>query len=147
MIVPGSQVTDGMTALNSNIGPMVWLVRTHGDPHPYISAVTGQLRQSSGGFPVARVRTMTQVVGNSTAREDFNMLLLTIFGACALILAAIGIYGLMAYSVQQRTQEMGIRMALGADRVHIRNLVVRQGVTLAIIGVLIGTGTAFGLTR
>ena len=147
MIVPGSQVTDGMTALNSNIGPMVWLVRTHGDPHPYISAVTGQLRQSSGGFPVARVRTMTQVVGNSTAREDFNMLLLTIFGACALILAAIGIYGLMAYSVQQRTQEMGIRMALGADRSRIRSLVVWHGMRLAIVGVVIGIGAAFGLTR
>ena len=147
MIVPGSQVTDGMTALNSNIGPMVWLVRTHGDPHPYISAVTGQLRESSGGFPVARVRTMTQVVGNSTAREDFNMLLLTIFGACALILAAIGIYGLMAYSVQQRTQEMGIRMALGADRSRIRSLVVWHGMRLAIVGVVIGIGAAFGLTR
>ena len=147
MIVPGSQVTDGMTALNSNIGPMVWLVRTHGDPHPYISAVTGQLRESSGGFPVARIRTMTQVVGNSTAREDFNMLLLTIFGACALILAAIGIYGLMAYSVQQRTQEMGIRMALGADRSRIRSLVVWHGMRLAIVGVVIGIGAAFGLTR
>ena len=147
MIVPGSQVTDGMTALNSNIGPMVWLVRTHGDPHPYISAVTDQLRQSSGGFPVARVRTMTQVVGNSTAREDFNMLLLTIFGASALILAAIGIYGLMAYSVQQRTQEMGIRMALGADRSRIRSLVVWHGMRLAIVGVVIGIGAAFGLTR
>jgi putative ABC transport system permease protein len=147
MIVPGTQVTDGMTALNSNIGPMVWLVRTHGDPHPYISAVTSQLRQSSGGFPVARVRTMTQVVGNSTAREDFNMLLLTIFGASALILAAIGIYGLMAYSVQQRTQEMGIRMALGADRSRIRSLVVWHGMRLAIVGVVIGIGAAFGLTR
>jgi len=147
MIVPGSQVTDGMTALNSNIGPMVWLVRTHGDPHPYISAVTSQLRQSSGGFPVARVRPMTQVVGNSTAREDFNMLLLTIFGACALILAAIGIYGLMAYSVQQRTQEMGIRMALGADRSRIRSLVVWHGMRLAIVGVVIGIAAAFGLTR
>jgi predicted permease len=147
MIVPGSQVTDGMTALNSNIGPMVWLVRTHGDPHPYISAVTDQLRQSSGGFPVARVRTMTQVVGNSTAREDFNMLLLTIFGASALILAAIGIYGLMAYSVQQRTQEIGIRMALGADRSRIRSLVVWHGMRLAIVGVVIGIGAAFGLTR
>jgi putative ABC transport system permease protein len=147
MIVPGTQVTDGMTALNSNIGPMVWLVRTHGDPHQYISAVTSQLRQSSGGFPVARVRTMTQVVGNSTAREDFNMLLLTIFGASALILAAIGIYGLMAYSVQQRTQEMGIRMALGADRARIRSLVVWHGMRLAIVGVVIGIGAAFGLTR
>ena len=75
------------------------------------------------------------------------MLLLTIFGASALILAAIGIYGLMAYSVQQRTQEMGIRMALGADRSKIRNLVVRQGMTLAIVGVVIGTGAAFGLTH
>ncbi len=147
MIVPGSQVTDGMTALNSNIGPMVWLVRTHGDPHQYISAVTDQLRQSSGGFPVARVRPMTQVVGHSTAREDFNMLLLTIFGASALILAAIGIYGLMAYSVQQRTQEMGIRMALGADRSRIRSLVVWHGMRLAIVGVGIGIAAAFGLTR
>ncbi len=75
------------------------------------------------------------------------MLLLTIFGASALILAAIGIYGLMAYSVQQRTQEMGIRMALGADRSRIRNLVVRQGMLLAIAGVVIGIGAAFGLTR
>ena len=147
MIVPVSQVTDGMTALNSNIGPMVWLVRTHGDPHQYISAVTDQLRQTSGGFPVARVRPMTQVVENSTAREDFNMLLLTIFGASALILAAIGIYGLMAYSVQQRTQEMGIRMALGADRSRIRSLVVWHGMRLALVGVVIGIGAAFGLTR
>ena len=126
---------------------MVWLVRTHGDPHEYISAVTEQLRQASGGFPVARVRPMTQVVANSTAREDFNMLLLTIFGASALILAAIGIYGLMAYSVQQRTQEMGIRMALGADRSRIRSLVVWHGMRLAIAGVVIGIGAAFGLTR
>ncbi|MGC2162301.1 MAG: ABC transporter permease [Silvibacterium sp.] len=147
MIVPQSQVPDGMTALNFRIGPIDWLVRTHGDPHQYISAITEQLRQASGGFSVARVRTMDQVVVQSTARQDFNMLLLTIFGACALILAAIGIYGLMAYSVQQRTQEMGIRMALGADRSKIRNLVVRQGMTLAIIGVLIGTAAAFGLAR
>ncbi len=147
MIVPSDQVTDGMTALNSNIGPMDWLVRTHGDPRQYISAVTEQLRQASGGFPVARVRPMTEVVGQSTARQDFNMLLLTIFGACALALAAIGIYGLMAYSVEQRTQEMGIRMALGADRARIRSLVVWHGMRLAIVGVIIGIGAAFGLTR
>jgi len=147
MIVPQAQVTDGMTALNANIGPVTWLVRTKGDPHQYISAVTEQLRQASGGFPVARVRSMEEVVVHSTAREDFNMLLLTIFGASALVLAAIGIYGLMAYTVQQRTQEMGIRMALGADRARIRNLVVWQGMQLAIIGAVIGVGAAFGLTR
>lgn len=147
MIVPQAQVTDGMTALNAGIGPVAWIVRTHGDPHQYISAVTEQLRQASGGFPVAHVRPMTEVVINSTAREDFNMLLLTIFGASALILAAIGIYGLMAYSVQQRTQEIGIRMALGADRSRIRSLVVWHGMRLAIVGVVIGIGAAFGLTR
>ena len=147
MIIPQAQVPDGVTALNARIGPVVWLVRTHTDPHQYIPAITEQLRQASGGFPVARVRTMDEVVILSTARQDFNMLLLTIFGAAALILAAIGIYGLMAYSVQQRTQEMGIRMALGADRSKIRNLVVRQGMALALAGVLIGTGAAFGLTR
>jgi putative ABC transport system permease protein len=147
MIVPVTQVTDGMTALNAGISPMVWIVRTHGDPHQYISAVSEQLRQASGGFPVARVRPMTEVVSESTASQDFNMLLLSIFGAAALILAAIGIYGLMAYSVQQRTQEMGIRMALGADRGRIRSLVVWHGMRLALIGVVIGIGAAFGLTR
>jgi putative ABC transport system permease protein len=147
MTVPQAQVTDGMTALNARIGPVVWLVRTHTEPHQFISAVSEQLRQASGGFPVARVRPMDDVVVNSTARQSFNMLLLTIFGAAALVLASIGIYGLMAYSVQQRTQEMGIRMALGADRKKIRNLVVWQGMQLAIAGVIVGVCAAFGLTR
>ena len=147
MIVPSAQVTDGMTKLNSAIQPMIWVVRTRGDPHQYISAITQQLRLASGGFPVASVRPMSEIVVESTARQDFNMLLLAIFGAVALILAAIGIYGLMAYSVQQRTQEMGIRMALGADRRRIRGLVVWQGMRLAIVGVLLGVAAAFGLTR
>ena len=136
-----------MTALNARIGPMVWLVRTHSEPHQLISVVTEQLRQASGGFPVARVRPMDEVVVHSTARQSFNMLLLSIFGVSALLLASIGIYGLMAYSVQQRTQEMGIRMALGADRKRIRSLVVWQGMQLAIAGVILGVCAAFGLTR
>jgi predicted permease len=147
MIVPVAQVTDGMTSLMTRIGPVEWLLRTHTDPHQFIAAVTDQLRQVSGGFPVSHVRAMDEIVIRSTARESFNMLLLTIFGAAALILASIGIYGLMAYSVQQRTQELGIRMALGADRGKIRNLVVRQGMQLAIIGVVVGIAAAFGLTR
>jgi ABC-type antimicrobial peptide transport system permease subunit len=90
---------------------------------------------------------MDEVVVHSTAREDFNMLLLTIFGASALLLAAIGIYGLMAYSVQQRTQEIGIRMALGADKQKIRNMVVWQGMRLALAGVVVGLIAAISLTH
>jgi ABC-type antimicrobial peptide transport system permease subunit len=90
---------------------------------------------------------MEEIVVRSTAREDFNMLLLTIFGCSALVLAAIGIYGLMAYTVQQRTQEIGIRMALGAESGALRNMVVGQGLILAIAGIAIGLGAAYGLTR
>jgi len=90
---------------------------------------------------------MQEVMGRSTARENFNMLLLTVFGAVALLLAAIGIYGLMSYSVAQRAHEMGIRMALGADRTTIRKLVVWQGMRLAIVGVVTGVAASFGLTR
>jgi putative ABC transport system permease protein len=147
MIVPAAQVTDGMTALNARIVPMRWVVRTRGDPVRAIPVISEQLRQASGGFAVARVRPMDEVVARSTARQSFNMLLLTIFGTVALVLAAIGIYGLMAYSVQQRTQEMGIRMALGADRATIRNLVVWHGMKLAVVGVVLGIAASFGLTR
>ena len=147
MMVPVAQVPDGYAAAYSDIQPLLWVVRTHGDPHPFIATVTEQLRLASGGFPVAHVRTMEEVMGRSTARQSFNMLLLTIFGAAALVLAAIGIYGLMAYSVEQRTQEMGIRMALGADRSTVRKLVVWHGMKLALIGVLVGLTAAAALSR
>ena len=127
MIVPQAQVPDGMTALNARIGPVVWVVRTHTEPHQLISAVSEQLRQASGGFPVARVRSMDEVVVHSTARESFNMLLLSIFGASALVLASIGIYGLMAYSVQQRTRRWASAWPWGRTAARIRNLVVWQG--------------------
>jgi putative ABC transport system permease protein len=90
---------------------------------------------------------MEEIGARSTARSDFNMLLLTIFAGSALLLAAIGIYGLMAYSVQQRTQEIGIRLALGADALRVRNMILFQGMSVALIGVVIGLASAFGLTR
>ena len=147
MMVPTAQVVDAYAAAYSDTSAQIWVMRTHGDPHQFIPIVSEQLRIASGGFPVAHIRTMDEVLGHATARQNFNMLLLTIFGVVALILAAIGIYGLMAYSVAQRTQEMGIRMALGADRDSIRKLVVWQGMRLAIVGVVAGLGAAFGLTR
>jgi ABC-type antimicrobial peptide transport system permease subunit len=147
MYIPVAQVNDGVTALNARIGPISWIVRTRGTPHSLSEAIQKELRQASGGLPAARVRSMDEVVVQSTARADFNMLLLTIFGCAALLLAAIGIYGLMAYSVQQRTQEIGIRMALGAESSAVRNMVVFQGMRLTLVGVVVGIGAAFGVTR
>jgi putative ABC transport system permease protein len=147
MIVPTAQVPDGYQAAYSDTSALVWVVRTQADPHLLIAAITEQLRLASHGFPVAHVRTMDEVMGRSTQHESFNMLLLSIFGLVALALASIGIYGVMAYTVAQRTQEMGIRMALGADRAAIRRLVVWHGMRLALIGVALGIAAALGLTR
>ena len=90
---------------------------------------------------------MTQVISRSKSRHRFNMLLMTVFAGAALLLAAIGVYGLMAYSVQQRTQEIGIRMALGAEKADIRKMVVFQGMRFAFIGVLVGEAAALGLSK
>jgi len=147
VMVPMTQMTDAYTASYTNVQPLFWVVRAHGDPRQLIPAITEQLRIGSGGFPVAHVRTMEEVMGGSTARQSFNMALLSIFGAAALLLAALGIYGLMAYSVSQRTQELGIRMALGANRSALRRMVAWQGAKLAAVGVALGMAAAFALTR
>ncbi|MGA9586099.1 MAG: ABC transporter permease, partial [Terracidiphilus sp.] len=86
MIVPDSQVLDAMTALNAKIVPLRWAVRTHGDPRQLSAAISEQLRQASGGFPVSHIRTMEEIVSRTTSRQSFNMMLLTIFGAIALVL-------------------------------------------------------------
>jgi ABC-type antimicrobial peptide transport system permease subunit len=90
---------------------------------------------------------MTEIVAESTARTRFDMWLMTLFGACALLLAAIGVYGLTAYSVQQRTTEIGIRVALGADQRRVRRMVVRDGMRVAAAGISIGTVAALALAR
>jgi putative ABC transport system permease protein len=147
MYVPVSQIPDGVTALNSHITPLQIVVRTKVNPFLLTIQIQDALRDASGGLPVAHIRSMDQVRSESTARSDFNMTLLTIFASVALLLAAIGIYGLMAYSVQQRTQEIGIRMALGASPQKVRRMVVRQGMLLVAIGVVVGVGVAIWLAR
>ncbi len=147
MYIPVSQMPDKVTALNSRIAPLWWIVRTRMEPHTLTTSVTNAIREATGGLPVAHIRSMDEIVVLTTSRERFNMLLLSVFGSSALLMAAIGIYGLMAYSVQQRTQELGIRMALGAQAPAIRNMVVRQGMILAGIGLLIGIGGALWLTH
>jgi len=136
-----------VTALNSRVTALGLVVRTRGDPHGFSVAIQKALRDASGGLPVARIKSMDEIVAQSTARSDFNMLLLTVFGGAALVLAAIGVYALMAYSVEQRTQEIGIRLALGAGAAQVRNMVIVQGMTLALAGVAIGMAAAFGLSR
>jgi predicted permease len=147
MYIPWAQVPEALNPNIVEIAPLAWIVRTRVDPHSMAKAIENELRQASGGLPVARIRTMDEILVQSTARSDFNMLLLTILAGSALLLAAIGIYGLMAYSVQQRTQEIGIRLALGADSPRVRNMVIGQGMRLALVGVAIGVASAFGLTR
>jgi len=147
MFLPEPQILDGLTLLESRMLPINWVIRTKVAPFSLSADLQRELRVATGGLPVAHIRTMDQVVGQSTARSDFNTTLLSIFAGIALLLAAIGIYGLMAYSVQQRTQEIGIRMALGASPENVRKMVVLQGMRLAAIGVVIGVAAALGLTR
>ena len=147
MYVPQGQVSDPLTQLANSVIPMSWAVRTASDPATLTNAIQRDILAVDGQLPVSKIRTMEQVVSESTARQNFNMLLLSIFAGMALLLAAIGIYGLMSYTVEQRTQEIGIRMALGAGRGDMLKLIVRQGMLLAGFGVVIGLAAAFGLTR
>ena len=147
MYIPIAQMLDAQTALNAQVLPLRWIVHTRVNPYTMRAGIETALRDASGGLPVAHVRTMAEVEVRNTARQRFNMLLLTIFGAAGLLMAAIGVYGVMSYSVQQRTQELGVRMALGAQASNLRNMVIGQGMILAGAGVVLGIGGAFWLTR
>jgi len=147
MYIPQSQMTEGLTTLANNVIPLSWAVRTTTDPMPLRVAIERELRGVDGQIVISHERTMEQVLSGAVARQSFNMVLLSIFAGAALVLAAIGIYGLMSYSVEQRTQEIGIRMALGANRATMLKTVLREGMTLAIVGVAIGLVLAYGLTR
>jgi predicted permease len=146
MYLPNAQVPDAIQALNVKLTPLAWVIRTRVDPMTLRAPVEEELRKVSG-LPVSDVRTMDETVSRSTARARFHMLLMSVFGGVSLLLAAIGIYGLMAYSVEQRTQEIGIRVALGAEPDDVRRMVMKQGITLAFLGILIGLGAAFALAK
>ena len=146
MWIPQAQVPDAANALNVGLSPISWIVRTQLAPQSLSNTIQEQLQQATG-LPVSDVRSMDEIAARSVSRQKFNMWVMTVFGGCALLLAAIGIYGLMAYSVEQRTQEIGIRLALGAQASQVRKMVVSQGMILALAGVAIGLAAAFGLAR
>jgi putative ABC transport system permease protein len=126
---------------------MTVVVRTYGDPASFIGPVRSELRGIDGNLPPYKVQTMEQVLAASVSKTRFTMLLLTVFSVLALILAAGGVYSVMAYSVAQRTHEIGIRNALGAQRADIFKLIMGQGLILAIIGVVLGGIAGLALTR
>jgi ABC-type antimicrobial peptide transport system permease subunit len=123
------------------------VIRTAGDPVALAQPVRNAIRQMDPGLPVASIRPMTDVVKTALATPRLTGFLLGTFAAIALALAAVGIYGVLAYLVSQRTQEIGIRLAIGADRSVVLRMILRQGVALALSGIGVGLIAALGLTR
>jgi predicted permease len=122
-------------------------VRTDGDPTALVGTIIQQVRATDRNQPVFNARSMEQVIAESINARRFLMLLLTFFAAFALVLAGMGIYGVMSYTVAQRTREFGLRMALGARKGDVLRLAVGQGLKLVLIGVAVGLAAALMLTR
>jgi putative ABC transport system permease protein len=126
---------------------MTVLVRAAKSPQSLVGPIRESVAQLDQEQPIAKIATMDQLVGDSLARSRFTTLLLSCFATVALLLACIGIYGVMAYSVAQRTQEIGIRIALGAQRADVLRMVLRQGFRLSAIGLALGAAAAVGVAR
>jgi putative ABC transport system permease protein len=143
--LPHTQVMERMQT--SLLRSMTLVLRSASAPEPLIAGVRQQVGEVDREQPLSNIRTMRQVVAASLAQRTFTTSLLGAFAALALLLALIGVYGLVSNTVAQRTQEIGIRMALGAQTRDVLRLVLRQGLTLALAGTAIGLAAAFGLTR
>jgi putative ABC transport system permease protein len=144
VFVPLTQAAEGVSA---TLRQSSFVLRTTSDPLLLSAAIRSEARQLDSSLPVRNLRSVEQLVGRSIAPQRFNLSLLSLFAGLGLLLAVVGIYGVMAYSVSQRTHEIGLRMALGAQARDVRKLFVRQGMSLALIGVAIGLIASLVLTR
>ena len=145
--IPEAQAPNGMTRIDAGVLPLTWSVRTAGPPYALRGAIQRALEDASGGLAPARVRSMREVISQSTERSDFDTELLAAFAAASLLLAAVGIYGLIVFAVQQRRLEIGIRLALGATPYQVRQMVVTEGLRLALAGILAGGAASLLLVR
>ncbi|HZS46905.1 MAG TPA: ABC transporter permease, partial [Blastocatellia bacterium] len=130
-----------------SMGFMTIVVRTSGDPLNLVADLRHKVFAVDKDLPVSKIRTMSQIVSESVAPRRFNMLLLSLFAGIALVLASVGIYGVISYSVSQRTNEIGIRLALGAQTTNLIRLIVGQGIALVAIGISIGLLGSLAATR
>ena len=124
-----------------------WVLKTSADPAALASSVRAAVWAVDPALPITHVQTMEKLRGGATAQEQFNLLLVGLFAALALVLAAVGLYGVTAYAVAQRTRELGIRLALGAQPGDVLRIVLGQGARLVAIGLAIGTVASLALTR
>src|SRR6185369_12157095 len=122
-------------------------LRTANDPTAYVGGVREAIREIDSNLPLSNVRTQIGQANQTLAMERMFAKLLTLFGVIAQVLAAVGLYGVMAFTVAQRTHEIGIRMALGANRGNVLTMILQQGMTLTLFGVAVGLGAAYALTK
>jgi putative ABC transport system permease protein len=147
LYIPYQQTSTLPEVTNNFVGSASLLIRTKVDPISLASPVRSQVRALDPAIPIAGLRTMDEVMSNAVSRPRFLTLLMMLFSSLSLVLAGLGIYGVMSYSVAQRTAEIGIRMALGAQPGHVLRLVGANGLRIAAAGTVAGALGAFALTR
>lgn len=145
--VPAAQVPNGITRSIFTLLPATWVVRTVGTPMQYGPAIRQSVLQVDPEQALANLRPLSDVLCNSASQRRFNAVLLALFAGLALLLAAVGVYGVLSYAISQRTNEIGLRVALGASRADVLRLVLGKGLSPALLGLVFGLAASFGLSR